>query len=396
MIYLVMPKRGFNTNAVQAGELRDSHMGSVVTPLFQASTFLYPNDDPTALTDRIRKEPYIYSRWNNPTTQSLEIKYSSLEGSKFSLGFSSGMAAIASAVLSIAKKHKRILSVEELYGQTHGVFENLLPQFGISVDFITIDRFNSCDFKCRGYDLVYTESVVNPTLRVSDISRVSKFCADEGVPLVVDATFASPFNQRPLENGASVAVHSATKYISGHSDTIYGIASTDSEEIFMEMQNLRRLLGSNPDPFQSFLVARGTKTLGLRMERHNRNGMEISKMLSADQKVKIVNYPGLDNFIDHGIARRNLQGFGGMISFELKGGVETARRFMKNLKIPVIASSLGGVESLVSMPIETSHRSIDPVKRKSMGIGDGLIRFSSGIEDTEDLIADIQGAFEKV
>ncbi|MCL4438618.1 MAG: PLP-dependent transferase [Candidatus Thermoplasmatota archaeon] len=387
-----MSRSGFTTKAVQSGELRDTHMGSVVTPLFQASTFLYPNDDPTALTDRIRKEPYIYSRWNNPTTQSLELKYSAIEGSKFALGFSSGMAAIASSVLALTKKHKRILSVEELYGQTHGVFENLLPQMGIGVDFISIDRFNSLDFKGSGYDLVYTESVVNPTLRVSDISTVSKVCREQGVPLVVDATFSSPYNQRPLELGASVVIHSATKYISGHSDTIYGLASTDSESTFMEMQNLRRQLGSNPDPFQSFLVARGAKTLGLRMERHNINGMEIAKALSAEAKVKRVNYPGLESFIDHHVAERNLSGYGGMISFELEGGLEKAKKFVKHLKIPVIASSLGGVESLVSLPIETSHRSIDPKKRHEMGIGDGLIRFSTGIEDTEDLIADVQQA----
>ncbi len=387
-----MSRSGFTTKAVQSGELRDTHMGSVVTPLFQASTFLYPNDDPTALTDRIRKEPYIYSRWNNPTTQSLELKYSAIEGSKFALGFSSGMAAIASSVLALTKKHKRILSVEELYGQTHGVFENLLPQMGIGVDFISIDRLNSLDFKGSGYDLVYTESVVNPTLRVSDISTVSKVCREQIVPIVVDATFSSPYNQRPLELGASVVIHSATKYISGHSDTIYGLASTDSESTFMEMQNLRRQLGSNPDPFQSFLVARGAKTLGLRMERHNINGMEIAKALSAEAKVKRVNYPGLESFIDHHVAERNLSGYGGMISFELEGGLEKAKKFVKHLKIPVIASSLGGVESLVSLPIETSHRSIDPKKRHEMGIGDGLIRFSTGIEDTEDLIADVQQA----
>lgn len=387
-----MTSGGFTTRAVQSGELRDTHMGTVVTPVFQASTFMYPNEDPSALKDRIRKEPYIYSRWNNPTTQSLELKYSAIEGSKFALGFSSGMAAIASSVLALARKNKRIISVEELYGQTHGVFENLLPQFGIMVDFISMDRFNSCDFDCRGYDLVYTESVVNPTLRVSDISKVSKLCIEQGVPLLVDATFSSPYNQRPLELGATVVVHSATKYISGHSDTIFGLASTDSESIFMEMQNLRRLLGSNPDPFQSFLVARGAKTLGLRMERHNKNGMEIARAVAEDHRIKLVNYPGLDSFIDHGIAEKNLSGYGGMISFELKGGVEQARKFMKNLKIPVIASSLGGVESLVSMPIETSHRSIERQKRIEMGIGDGLIRFSSGIEDTEDLIADIQDA----
>lgn len=391
-----MPKRGFNTDAVQAGELRDSHIGSVVTPIFQASTFQYPNADPGALQDRIRSEPFLYSRWNNPTTQSAELKYSALEAAEYALAFSSGMGAIMSAILSFSRKNRRILSVDELYGQTHGAFEKTLPDFGVKADFITMDQLNSGEFRCSGYDLVYTESIVNPTMKVSDIKLAAKICRENSIPLFVDATFASPYNQRPLELGASTVLHSATKYISGHSDAIYGLAAFSNNTDFNETQNLRRTLGSIPDAFQSYLVLRGMKTLGLRMEKHNANGMIISKALSAEPKVISVNYPGLEESPYREIASRNLGGFGGMISFELKSGLEGARKFMKRLKISMVASSLGGVESLVSMPIETSHKSIPSGRRKKMGISDGLIRFSAGIEDAQDLINDMQEALSGI
>ncbi|MEM0157967.1 MAG: PLP-dependent transferase [Thermoplasmataceae archaeon] len=387
---------GFNTKAVQSGELRDKKMGTVVTPIFQASTFMYPNPEPGAMLDRIRGEPFIYTRWNNPTTQALENKYASLENAENSLAFSSGMGAISSTVLSLAKSHKRIMSVAELYGQTYGFFSNVLPSMGIQVTFITLDQFNSCDFDPTGYDLVYTESIINPTLKVSDIRKASRVTADKGVPLVVDATFASPYNQNPLDIGADIVVHSATKYIAGHSDTIFGLAAMNSKDFFEKIQETRRVLGSSPDPFQSYLVMRGMKTLGIRMERHNENSLSVARYLEKNKKIRAVYHPGLEKSPYHTIAAKNLRGTGGMVSFEVSGGVEAARSFMRALKIPVVASSLGGVESLVTLPIETSHRSLGKDIREALGIRDELVRFSCGIEDSNDLIEDISQALERI
>ncbi|HLH86597.1 MAG TPA: PLP-dependent transferase [Thermoplasmataceae archaeon] len=387
---------GFNTRAVQSGELRDKRIGTVVTPVFQASTFMYPNPEPGALVDKIRGEPFIYTRWNNPTTQALEEKYASLENASHALAFSSGMGAISTTVLALARRNRKILSVAELYGQTYGLFKNVLTNFGIETTFISIDQLNKGEFDPRGFDLVYTESIINPTLKVSDIMKASEITSEAGIPLVVDATFASPYNQNPLDLGAAVVVHSATKYIAGHSDTIYGLAGTNSKEYFDAMQEMRRMLGSTPDPYQSFLVMRGVKTLGLRMERHNENSTRIARFLEGNRRIAGVFHPSLENSKYHSVGRKNLRGPGGMVSFEVSGGVDAARSFMRALRIPVVASSLGGVESLVTLPIETSHRSISRELRLSLGIRDELVRFSCGIEDSQDLIDDISQALESI
>ncbi|HKJ97152.1 MAG TPA: PLP-dependent transferase, partial [Thermoplasmataceae archaeon] len=235
------------------------------------------------------------------------------------------------------------------------------------------------------------ESVSNPTLQVSDIRHISDIASEKGIPVVVDATFASPYNQKPLDLGASVSVHSGTKYIAGHSDVIIGVLAT-GEELFNRIQATRKALGGTPDPLQAFLASRGLKTLGLRMEKHNRNGMEVARFLDQHNKVKKVFYPGLESFETHNVAKKVLKGYGGMISFEVPGGTDAARKFMKNLTIAAPAPSLGGVESLVTLPVDTSHSTIPKEIRKEMGIGDGLIRFSLGIEDHEDIIEDIQSA----
>ena len=386
---------GFNTKAVQSGELKDQRFGNITTPIFETSTFVFPNYDKEAYIDHTRNEPYIYSRWGNPTTQSLELKYAALEGSEDGLAFSSGMAAISTAVIAILGKGGKLLSVGELYGQTQMLFAQTLKNYGFSVDFISIRDFNAGKFDCSGYSAVYTESITNPTLMVADIRNASRICGEFDIPLLVDATFASPFNQKPITLGASVAIHSATKYISGHSDVILGLVGSGAQ-LFPGISSLRKSLGGTPDPLQSFLALRGLKTLGLRMAKHNTNGMELAKFLKQHKKIRKVFYPGIEESEFFDVARSNLSGYGGMISFEIAGGIEKTRKFIANLTIASAAPSLGGVESLITLPVDTSHSKISREERLKMGIEDSLVRFSCGIEDIEDIVADFENALAPI
>ncbi len=386
---------GFNTKAVQSGELKDQRFGNITTPIFETSTFVFPNYDKEAYIDHTRNEPYIYSRWGNPTTQSLELKYAALEGSEEGLAFSSGMAAISTAVIAILGKGGKLLSVGELYGQTQMLFAQTLKNYGFSVDFISIRDFNAGKFDCSGYSAVYTESITNPTLMVADIRNASRICGEFDIPLLVDATFASPFNQKPITLGASVAIHSATKYISGHSDVILGLVGSGTQ-LFPGISSLRKSLGGTPDPLQSFLALRGLKTLGLRMAKHNTNGMELAKFLKQHKKIRKVFYPGIEESEFFDVARSNLSGYGGMISFEIAGGIEKTRKFIANLTIASAAPSLGGVESLITLPVDTSHSKISREERLKMGIEDSLVRFSCGIEDIEDIVADFENALAPI
>ncbi|MCY0851560.1 MAG: PLP-dependent transferase [Thermoplasma acidophilum] len=377
--------KGFNTKAVQSGELRDPRFGNVTTPIFETSTFVYPNPEKEAYTDHTRNEPYIYTRWGNPTVQAFEEKYAAVEGSEYALSFSSGMGAITSAITGLLRPGSRMLSLSDLYGQTFYFFNKVLGDLGIKVDYIDTDRMNRLDFDPSRYDAIYMESITNPTLKVPDIRSVADYAQK---PLViVDATFASPFNQHPLDLGADVVIHSATKYIGGHSDIVMGVVGTNSKEIFNSLVIRRKTYGSNPDPIQAYLALRGLKTLGLRMEKHNRNGMEIAAFLRKNSSISRVYYP------DTEIGKKVLSGFGGMVSFEIRHDKDV-HSFLRNLSIPMVAASLGGVESLITLPAETSHSSLSREERDRMGISDNLVRFSIGIEDAEDLIADIQNALE--
>jgi cystathionine gamma-synthase/cystathionine gamma-lyase len=335
----------------------------------------------------------MYTRWGNPTLDSLERKYASLDQVEESLSFSSGMGAITATVLSLLKKGDRLLSVKELYGETFIFFTRFLPSIGIDVDLIRLDELNSGSVKMKNYAAIYTESIVNPTLGVCDVQLLGKLARETGIPLIVDATFASPYNQNPSKLGAAFTVHSGTKYIGGHSDIILGLSGFE-KKYMNSVWAKRKMLGSSPDPIQAYLGLRGLKTLGLRMKKHNENGHAIAKFLSDHRKVTRVLYPGLESFPYHEIAVRNMTDFGGMVSFEMSGGIESARKMAKKLKTFSYAPSLGGVESLITLPVETTHLSLTPEERKEAGIADGLVRVSVGIEDKEDLIEDLKSALD--
>ncbi len=384
---------GFNTRAVQAGEFRDATVGNVTTPIFETSTFYNPNPNPSAYTDHTRGKPFMYTRWGNPTLEALERKYASLDLVEESLSFSTGMGAITSTVLSVLRKGDKLVSVKELYGETFIFFSRFLPSIGIGVDFVKLDQLNSGEVKLDNYAAIYTESVVNPTLGVCDLELLGKMSREAEIPLIVDATFASPYNQNPSRFGASFTLHSGTKYIGGHSDILLGLAGFDKKEM-ESVWAKRKMLGTSPDPIQAYLGLRGIKTLGLRMKAHNENGLEVAKFLAENKRVSKVLYPGLEVSEYNGIAKRNLRGFGGMVSFELSGGLKSAKEMAKKLKIFSYAPSLGGVESLFTLPAETSHLSLSQEERKEAGISEGLVRMSVGVEDKEDLIEDLKIALE--
>lgn len=390
-----MSGKGFNTRLVHSGELRDPRFGNITTPIFETSTFISPNENPDAYSDENRGEPFLYTRWGNPTIQALEQKYSAAEGSGSAMVFSSGMGAISASVLSEIHPGQKILSIAELYGQTYKLFSTYLNRLGIEVDFIPIDKMNSLDFNPTGYSLVYAESITNPLLSVFDVESVSRFCSEHSVPLFVDATFATPYNQRPLEYGADLVIHSGTKYIGGHSDIIIGLAGFSSDRK-KKMFESRNNLGSSADPLQAYLALRGLKTLGLRVKKQNENAMAIAKYLSESDRIRKVFYPGLEESGHYKTAKRVLKGYGGMVSFEIEGGKAEAGKFLKNLKVITPGASLGGVETLATLPSETSHVILSPEERKAAGINDSLVRLSVGIEDVEDLIDDMDSSLRSL
>ena len=388
-------KKGFNTKAVSEGELKDKRFGNVTTPIFETATFLYPNFTPDRYSDDKTNDSFIYSRWGNPTVNALEKKYASLENVSHGMTFSTGMAAITSLLLSMGKMEKKVLSIFDLYGQTLSFFKNKYSAMtGNRIDIISVDKMNSANFNPSEYSMIYLESITNPSMKVLDLVELGKICRENNITLITDATFASPYNQNPSELGSDFVVHSGTKYLNGHSDTMSGFIGSDHD--LMKTFDMRKNLGGSLDAFQAFLIQRGLKTLGLRMERHNNNTIQIAEFLKEHSKVIDVMYPGLTDNKYHSIGKKNLRGFGGMLSFRVKGGLEGARKFLSSLEYIAPAPSLGGVESLATLPVDTSHASASMEDRKSIGVTEDMVRFSTGIEDPEDLIEDIGKALSQI
>ncbi len=358
----------FETASIHLGELETE--GAVISPIFLTSTF------------EIEKGKYIYSRVSNPTVEVVERKLAFLEKGENAVMFSSGMGAVSTAILSFVKKGNTIIAHRDLYGGTVRLL-NLLSEYGVHVNFCEVDELVE---RCSNVDLVFMESITNPMVRIPDIKKVVK---NSSGMVVVDNTLASPYNFNPLELGADIVLHSATKYLGGHSDIISGIAA-GNDEVVSRMKERRKLFGTNPDPFSAFLLNRSIKTLSVRMEMHNRNGRVLAEFLNAHEKVKRVHYPALESHPDRKRGKELMKGFGGLLSFELEGGYDSARKFVRSLKIIKNAVSLGGVESLATIPSEIISRGLD------IGVPKGLIRISAGIENPEDLINDIRNALNAI
>lgn len=391
-----MPKRkGFSTRAVDSGELKGIS-GSVNTPIFQTSTFFYPTEDDSTWRGEVPPGTYIYSRHGNPTIQAAEEKIAALEGAEKAIVLSSGMAATSAIVLSLLKQGDRLVSMEDIYGGTYNLFKNELNRFGIATHFVPSVRTEDIIAALRpGTKMLWLENPTNPLLKLVDIEEICKVARERKVLVVVDSTFASPINQNPLDLGVDLVMHSCTKYLNGHSDLVAG-AVAGNKELIQEIWKRRVTLGGNLDPMGAFLLLRGMKTLAVRMRQHNENGMTIATMLQSHEKVQKVHYIGLPSHPQYELAKRTMRGYGGMVSFEVKGGIKGAETVMRNLKLINRAASLGGVESLASMPLNTSHTAFSQEERHRMGISDSLIRLSVGIEDAEDIIEDLDQALSLV
>ncbi|MFW9800419.1 MAG: trans-sulfuration enzyme family protein [Candidatus Thorarchaeota archaeon] len=376
------------TLCVQGTKVQKS--GPAAVPIVQTSTFVFENQDEMLDSVMGKSGGHVYTRWSNPTTKHVEEKISSLERTEDTLLLSSGMAAITTAVMGLVKGGERILSSESIYGGTVHLFEDVLPQNGIEVDMVDHDEFADRVSDSGGkYKLCFFETPTNPTLRIVDITEVADAARSVGTTSMIDSTFATPINQQPHEMGIDVVMHSATKYLGGHTDIIAGTVSS-SKEVIDKIRGAARLLGGTIDPFAAFLLDRGIKTLAVRMAQHNSSAMYLAETLSKDPRVRRVHYPGLPSHPNHDTASEQMKGFGGMLSLEVDCDLAATRTFVDSLEIFLNAVSLGGVESLASIPVLTTHYGLDSDVLSEMGISESTVRLSVGIEDPDDLLADLQ------
>ena len=365
-------------------------------PIFQTSTFRFETSEQYADTISFRRPGYTYTRgYGNPTLEAFQRLMADLEGTQAAFSFASGMAAIHTAITSLARAGDRIVSSSELYGGTYSLMANVLPRYGIEVTFVDPHDPDAVAEVLPGAALFYVEAIANPNVTVADLPALEERCRRAGVPSIVDNTFASPYLCNPADHGLDLVLHSATKYIGGHNDLIGGVVCGSSELV----DGLRDTVietGGTMAPLEAWLCLRGLATLELRMERHSSNAQALAEHLEAHPKVDRVHYPGLASHPHHDVAARLLRGgSGGMMAFDVTGGVEAGMRFCDSLELAWVAASLGGTQTLVGHAASTTHRQMDPEARRAAGIGDGLVRVSVGIEDVGDLIADFDQALEK-
>jgi cystathionine beta-lyase/cystathionine gamma-synthase len=374
----------FATRAIHSGQDADTATGATITPIYQTSTY-------TQEGLGVNKG-FEYSRTGNPTRMALETCLASLENARYGLAFGSGMAATA-AVLSLLRPGDHVVAGDDLYGGTYRILEQVFRPTGIAVDYVPAREVDAYRTALRPETkLIWVETPTNPLLSLVDIAAVAEIARANDIRLVVDNTFATPYLQRPLDLGAHVVVHSTTKYINGHSDVIGGAVLTSDEQAYAAIKFYQNAAGGVPSPFDSWLVLRGVKTLAVRMRQHCENAQRVAEFLSQQAQVKAVYYPGLPNHPDHSLAARQMSGFGGMVSFAFDGTREDVDAFVRSLHVFALAESLGGVESLCCHPSSMTHGSIPREERERRGVTDTLLRLSVGIEDVEDLIADLKQA----
>ncbi len=374
---------GFSTIAIHAGNEPDTATGAVSVPIYQTSTY--------AQESLGKHKGFEYARTQNPTRSALETNIAALEGAKFGYAFASGMAA-TDTVLKLVKAGDHVILGDNTYGGTFRLFSRVLSNYGIEFDLVDTTEMTKVEtaFKANT-KMVFVETPTNPVMSVTDLQAVSDVAHANGAKVVCDNTFMSPYLQRPLEFGCDIVVHSTTKYLNGHSDSVGGFVALNDEEDANWIQFIQNAVGAILSPFDSFLVLRGTKTLAIRMEAHDKNGRQVANFLAEHPQVRKVYYPGLVSHPQHELAKRQQKGFGGMVAFET-GSLENAKKVLEKVKLCILGESLGGVESLISHPASMTHASVPVEKRESLGITDGLVRISVGIEDVEDIIADLDQA----
>lgn len=376
----------FNTRAIHAGQSPDPTTGAIMTPVYLTST--YVQESPGV------HKGWEYSRTHNPTRKAYEDCIASLESGKYGFAFSSGCAA-TTTVMHLLTSGDHVIAMDDMYGGTFRLFDKVLRHHGLEFSYTDLTKVENVEKSIKpNTKMIWIETPTNPTLKLADIKKISAIAAAKNILVVVDNTFMSPYFQRPLELGANIVVHSATKYIGGHSDVVGGVAVTSDKAIAERLQFLTNSMGGIQGAFDAFLALRSLKTLPLRMKAHAENGMKVANYLEKHPQVERIIYPGLVSHPQHALAKEQMSGFGGMITFFIKGGLPAARKFLESVEVFALAESLGGVESLIEHPAIMTHASVPAEQRKALGIDDSLIRLSVGVEDVDDLLQDLEQAFK--
>jgi cystathionine gamma-synthase len=389
-------REGPSTRSVHLGQHTDPGTRSLVPPIVANSAFAYDDVETwrAVALDQIPGD--IYSRNSNPTTSAFEEKVAALEGAESATSFATGMAAISTALFALLSPAQRAVSVRDAYGATYLHFTQVLPRFGVDCEVVETEDHEAIEAAIeKGCEVLYLESPTNPTLKVLDLVRLSAAAKRVGAITIVDNTFATPFNQKPIDLGADLVIHSATKFLGGHGDVLGGVVC-GRRDLVARVYHHRELTGPSLQALDAFLLLRSLKTLGLRVQRHNENALALARFLEGEPNVERVYYPGLESHPGHEIARRQMSGYGGVLSFELKGGFEAVTRFLPRLRYAYLAANLGQVETIAGPPATTSHVELTAEERAEAGIPEGLIRYSVGIEDVADLKADLRQALDSL
>jgi cystathionine gamma-lyase len=374
----------FETRAIHAGQPPDPSTGAITMPIFQTSTYVQEGVG--------NHKGYEYSRTDNPTRTALQECLASIENAKYALSFSSGMSAI-STVMNLLRSGDHVVSSDDVYGGTYRVFENVFRDYGLTFDYVDISNLSEIENAIKPETkMVWIETPTNPLLKITDLEGAARLCKSRNLISCVDNTFATPYFQKPLDFGIDIVIHSVTKFLGGHADTVGGALMTSNDKMYERLKYCQNAVGAVPGPFDCWLVLRGIKTLAVRMERHAQNAGEIALWLEGHPKVRKVIYPGLLSHPEHEVAKKQMSGFGGLVSFEIGGSQKDAVKFLDKVKLFALAESLGGVESLIEHPGLMTHASIPAEVRHAKGLSDSLIRISVGIENIDDLKADLDQA----
>ena len=390
-------QKKFATRTVHAGESHCKATGALRTPIYQSSTFVFDNVEQGAKRFSGKEDGYIYTRLGNPTQTDLENKMADLENGEAAIAVASGMAAVSGVILGLLDAGDHLIASETIYGCTHSFFEEMLPRWDIEISFVDMTDLNNIKDEIKdNTKVIYTETPSNPTMTMVDLEKFAQIAKNNNLVSVVDNTFMSPYLQQPLNLGVDIVIHSATKYISGHGDTIAGIIVGPEKMIDEFRSTTIKDIGGIIAPFDAFLLLRGLKTLAVRMDRTCSNAMEIAKFLKSHPAVEKVYYPGLPEHPQYEIGKKQMKDFGGLMSFELKGGLEDGKKLMNTVELCTLAVSLGDVDTLIQHPASMTHSVIPKEERLKSGITDSLIRLSVGIEDVEDIVDDLKSSLDNL
>ncbi len=387
---------GINSRMIHAGEF-ENPLGSATVPIYQSSTFIFENADHGARCFSGEDDGYIYTRIGNPTIHALETLVADLEGGAEGIATSSGMAAVNTLYMALLSKGDHMISSAAVYGPSRVVMEQHWSRFGVESTYVNTSDVEAIKAAFKpNTRMLYIETPANPTMEITDLKACAALAHEHGALLVVDNTFSSPYLQRPLELGADAVFHSMTKFLNGHADIVAGMIVAKDKALGKKLRSMMVTMGCNMDPHQAFMVIRGVKTLGIRIERAQQSAMKIAQFLEAHPKVEWVKYPGLESHPQHQLAKEQMFGFGTMISFGLKGGFEAGKILMNSVELAILAVSLGGVETLIQHPASMTHSKMNPEDRLKAGITEGLVRYSVGIEDIDDLVEDLEQGLAKI